>query len=199
MSSRSSGNSNSLRNGSGRSSPWNSESTRTAASSLSSAEAVLEFKVQPPPTVIRNRRTPYAIIVGLTPPRRDSNCFVQLFLHNSAGFAVGEVRDGSASEKTLQNIGVGCYIFPNLKLNAPVEDWYYLRASFRVATGDGSTEMYSVSSGLFLLAPGEPHDPDEREFYRRVAARGYRVRRLAVMEASGIFQLPYRINPYPTW
>ncbi|RYP63880.1 hypothetical protein DL771_009055 [Monosporascus sp. 5C6A] len=146
MPSRASRNNNSRQNGSGQSSPWSGEPTRAAAaSSSSSAEAVLEFKVQPPATVIRNRR-----------PR----------------YAVGEVRYGSASGKILRDVGVGCYIFPNVRLDAPVEAWYYFRASFRVTTGDGSTEIYSVSSGSFLLAPGEPHDPDEREFYRRVDNAG---------------------------
>ncbi|RYP61462.1 hypothetical protein DL769_007688 [Monosporascus sp. CRB-8-3] len=136
MSSRSSRNNNSRQSGPGQSSRWSGEPSMAAGSSSSSAEAVLEFKVQPPPTVIRDRRP----------------------------------TEGSASEKVLQDVdaGVGCYIFPNVKLGAPVDDWYYLRASFRVMTEDGPTEMYSVSSDLFLLAPGEPNDPDEREFYRRV-------------------------------
>ncbi|RYP33480.1 hypothetical protein DL767_004758 [Monosporascus sp. MG133] len=172
MSSRSPRNNNSRPNGTGQSSSLNSESSRAAASSSSSAEAVLEFKVQPTPTVTQNRRPPYAIIVGLTPPRRDSDCFVQLFLHGPAGDPVGGVRDGSASERVLQDAGVGCYIFPNVKIYAPVEDWYYLRASLRVTTEDGATEMHSASSQWFRLAHEEPHDPNEREFYRRVGNAG---------------------------
>ncbi|RYP89786.1 hypothetical protein DL770_004080 [Monosporascus sp. CRB-9-2] len=171
MSSSSSRNNNLRRNGPRQNLSLNGESPRAAASSSSSAE-VLEFKVQPTPTVTQNRRPPYAIIVGLTPPRRDSNCFVQLFLYGPSGEPVGEVRDGSASERVLQDAGVGCYIFPNVKLSAPVDGWHYLRASLQVATADGATEMHSIASQWFILAPEEPHDPDELDFYQRVANAG---------------------------
>ncbi|RYO91154.1 hypothetical protein DL764_008322 [Monosporascus ibericus] len=119
MSSGSSMNNNSLQDGSGQSSSRNGESSRAAASWSSSAGPVLEFKVQPPLTMTHNRRPPYAIIVGLTPPRRESNCFVQLSLWGPAGVPVGVVSDG-----------------------------------------------------MFFLAPEEPSERDERDFYRRVDGAG---------------------------
>ncbi|RYO75964.1 hypothetical protein DL766_007739 [Monosporascus sp. MC13-8B] len=166
MASGASGNNDSRQTGSGRSSRRNGESS-------SSAEAVLEFKVQPPSRVIPNRSPPYAIIVGLTPPRRVSDCLVELFLHDPAGNPVGRVNERCASERVLQDVGIGCYIFPRVKLDAPVGAWYYLRASFRVLMGDRFVEMYSVYSDPFLLAPGEPSDEEERQFYRQVYNAGF--------------------------
>ncbi|RYP13731.1 hypothetical protein DL765_006747 [Monosporascus sp. GIB2] len=170
MPSRSSGNS-------GQSSRRNGESSGLAASSpssasSSSAEAVLEFKVQPPTRMIPNQNPPYAIIVGLTPARRVSDCLVELSLHDSAGNPVGGVSEGCASERVLQDAGIGCYIFPRVKLDAPVGAWYYLRASFQVLTGDRFTEMHSVYCDPFLLAPVEPSDPEELQFYRQVNNAG---------------------------